>query len=434
MKFTILKFFINQTLNLCKKRGLFVKKKEFKINIGNMTEDAVQAKVEEIFASDFVFRSPRKEGGREVTDVLVLFDDVGIIIQVKARAVDTLNYNSYTKLDWVIKNLTKATRQVSGAVRAIRGDRVQYIENSRRGRIEFRKEKYPWLYGLVILHHRSQPYDPIDLVPITSSIGVPLHVFSFQDLWNLSRYLDTPADMINYFEHRTDILIPTLHPKVHEEEKVFYYYLRHLEKIYEIRAKSRGSDYSARDFIPYAQELRKIVGGTCPNKKTGLIIDHMIKRIHDNDPSFATIDVGGKITNNNETYIRITTELNSIPRVRRIALGREYLNIAKLAADTEKMHFKLTHSPHRSDCMLFMASPLPRSKRDKRSKELLAMTMLAKDYCQVYRAIGVATEPIGLMGSSYDFVFIETPPSHDPCAQTLGNEIFGNSCDRLIEI
>ena len=54
-----------------------------------MTEDAVQSSVEDAFSSDFVFRSPRKEDGKEVTDILVIFDDVGLVIQSKAQALSS---------------------------------------------------------------------------------------------------------------------------------------------------------------------------------------------------------------------------------------------------------------------------------------------------------------------------------------------------------
>ena len=60
---------------------------KFKKNIGIITEDAVQKIVEDAFSSDFIFRSPRRVEGKEVTDILVLFDDFALIIQVKSEAI-----------------------------------------------------------------------------------------------------------------------------------------------------------------------------------------------------------------------------------------------------------------------------------------------------------------------------------------------------------
>ncbi|GAH51118.1 unnamed protein product, partial [marine sediment metagenome] len=102
---------------------------DFKLNVGHLAEDEVQQAVEEAFSPDFVFRSPRHEGGKEVTDVLVLFDDVALVIQSKAQAIDLQKSRSELSLDWAAKNLTKAGRQLRGAVRAIRSGRVSYVEN-----------------------------------------------------------------------------------------------------------------------------------------------------------------------------------------------------------------------------------------------------------------------------------------------------------------
>lgn len=408
---------------------------QFKINIGDMAEDAVQTAVEDAFSSDFVFRSPRRENAEEVTDVLVLFNDVGLVIQSKAQAISLGGYDSDKSLDWAAKNLAKAGRQVGGAIRAIRADRMIYVENTRRGRIPFRKDEFPWLYGLIILHHRSEAYDPFSLVPALREIKAPAHTLSFRDFWNLSRLLDTPGDLINYLEHRTDVLVPTLNPRVHEEESAFKYYLDNLEDIMALRAKERGVNLNANDVRPYADNLRKVVTGKQPSLKAGLVIDHMIEKIHDVDPNLEAIDVGGQIIPRSDSakYVRIATELGKISRVRRIALGKLYLKVAKLAAESGKQHFQLTHSHKRSDCMLFVASPLPRNARKARAKELLDLTMLAKNYHQVDRAIGVATEPAGQMGSSYDMLFLESPPVPDESAQKLGREIFGASKTHLFE-
>jgi len=401
-----------------------------------MTEDAVQSTVENVFSSDFVFRSPRREKGKEATDVLVLFDDVGLVIQVKARAISfPKENNTDNSLDWAAKYLEKAVRQVCGAIRAIKTNRVQYVENTRRGRIAFKKEEFPWLYGLVILHHSSESYDPTELVPAIREADVPIHILSFRDLWNLNNYLDTPVDIINYLEHRTDVLVPTLNPKVHEEQEAFTYYLGHLENIMAFRAKARGLTFTAEDFKSYAQELRDIITGKHPRPEAGLIIDKIIERIHDVDPSLGAINEKGQIIPqcNKGEYAKIATELGKIPRVRRIAIGRLYLKLAKHAADSGKTCYRTIRSPKRSDCMLLVASPLPQGERKKRAEDLVAYTRLAKRYYQVYRAIGIATEPAGQMGSSFDLVLFKSPPVFDKSAQKLGREIFGDDTGRLIE-
>jgi len=83
--------------------------------------------------------------------------------------------------------------------------------------------------------------------------------------------------------------------------------------------------------------------------------------------------------------------------------------------------------------MVFLASPLPQKQRTERRKYLAGLTALAKSYYQVGRAMGVATEPAGQMGSSYDVAFLEYPAVPDEDAEELGREVFGEGNSRLLE-
>ena len=149
------------------------------------------------------------------------------------------------------------------------------------------------------------------------------------------RFLDTPGDLINYLEHRTDVLLPTLHPKVHEEQEAFTYYLENLEDIMAVRAKARGDAFTAQDAEPYARELRQIVARTHPDWEAGFVIDDIIEKTHEIEPKLEALNIGGQIIPRSDKtdYPKITTALGKIPRVRRVALGQRYMNIAKLAAE-----------------------------------------------------------------------------------------------------
>lgn len=407
----------------------------FKFNVGYLTEDSVQKIAEDAFSSDFVFRSPRREGGKEVTDVLVLFEDVALIIQSKAQAINLTNSEPSSSFDWVTKNLDKAGRQIRGAARAVRAGKMPYVENDRRGRVLFKNKDFPWLYGLVILHHQSEPYRPTELVPILREINIPVHVFSLRDFWNLSKFLDTPGDLINYLEHRTDVLLPTLNPLVHKEQEVWIYYLEKMEEIMTLRAKKFNYALTKQDIQSYAQGLRQIAKGKDPDWEYGLVIDHMIEKIHDVDPELEALRIGEKTVPRSDkaTYAIIATELGKINRIRRIALGRRYLEKAKLARDSGQDHFLVTHSLRRGDCMLFLTSPLSRNQRKKRAEKLLHLTTLAKTHYQVHRAIGIATEDASRIGRSYDFLFLDSPPVYNHHTQEIAQQVFGKSNRSLFD-
>lgn len=401
---------------------------KFKSDIGPRTEDEVQASVEGAFSPLFVFRAPRKEDQDEVTDVLVPWHDVGLVIQVKAQALDPSGQGDQKDpLRWVRKNLAKAGRQVAGAVRAIRDGRLAYMENPLRGRVPFPRTDIKWLYGVIILHHVSAPYDPFEVVPELKGTSVPLHILSFQDFWNLAQFLNTPGDLVNYLEDRSEVLLPTLKPRVHEEEGVFAYHLENLESLFEFRAQRHGLSLSEDDVRPYAEHLRRLLKGDLPDAHAGFVIDHMIERAHEHDPSLGELRYDEDLIEcKPDDSIRIATALSMIPRARRIALGKSILRTVARADDRQQGDWTTTHSRSRSDCILFLASPLARNQRDERRKRLLVMTTMLKHYRQVNTAIGIATEAGDEAGCSYDFVYLDFEPVENKEVFEAAREFFGD--------
>ena len=194
-----------------------------------------------------------------------------------------------------------------------------------------------------------------------------------------------------------------------------------------------GIDYDPRDFITYAEQLQRIVRGTHPAFSMGRVIDIIIQKTLE-----LVYDVSGDspidLDPSNEDWhrIRVAEAFGRIPRARRIALGREFLRIAEEARDCGEQRFHLTHSKKRSDCLLLVADPRPFSQRSERAAELKAMLQLAQARHQVSRAVGVATEPAGQMGSSYDMAVIEGAPPSDRRLLDLAAEYFGEPGRPLI--
>ena len=395
-----------------------------------LAEDFVQAVAEKAFSQDFVFRSPRRVSGKEVTDILILFDDTALVIQAKAQAPSATGngYDPRPSLDWAKKHLAKAGRQVNGAVRAIRGGQVNFVENSRRGRIPFSGANFPFIYGVILLHHKSEPYEASTLVPELERVQVPIHILSFFDYMNLAKILDTPNDLINYFDARTEVLVPSFRPMVHEENKIFGHYLARLEEITVIRSKTHGNPVTEADVRSYADGLRQIVQGSHPSYKSGSVIDHIIDRLHDLNPEMSSVNSSSEVNAvpDETIYARIATELGKITRIRRIEHGQHYLKVAVKVAQTGKTSWVRIYSKKRDSCLLLVCTAHPRSERRKRAEELRALTSLAKAYHMVSKAMGVATEPAGQMGSSYDVVLLESPPKFDARAQEIGRQMFSS--------
>jgi hypothetical protein len=384
-----------------------------KIDLGTATEDDVQRFVEHSFGVDFVFRSPFHEKGgkqKETTDVLAVFDDVAIPIQVKAQAYNVDGSPRDESSAWVKKNLQKAVAQVNGAVRTLRGAGSVRLDNVRRGTLDFDRSKSRYFYGVVILNHVSRPFLAEEIVPEIATSPFPIHVFSFTDFYNLAQIFDTPGDLTGYLEMRADVLVPTAKPKVHDERPAFELYIERFEELTEFRAKRRGDAITATQVAPYATALREIYAGTLPNLRESYYIDQIIDAVHEVDESlpspFDDAERAGK-----SSYALIAESLARIVRPRRAILGRQFLDAITRGAEKNDIAFAHASSKRRDECLLFLASPRPQSERGERNRELRDYLMLLKATRGVRRAIGIGTEAGHESGRSYDLIFVESDPA-----------------------
>ncbi|HSP14394.1 MAG TPA: hypothetical protein VLV78_06560 [Thermoanaerobaculia bacterium] len=379
-----------------------------KIDIGTQSEDDVQQFVEDAFSSDFVFRSPQHlKGGRhkETTDVFVLFDDVALPIQVKAQALNADGTTTAEDPHWTKRNLGKAVSQVKGAIRTIKAGKIVRLENNRRGAVQFSTKMFRYVYGLVVMNHASSAFAAEELAPELANVGAPVHVLSFRDFYNLNLVLDTPHDLVGYFEMRTDVLIPTFHPKVHEEQPVFEYYLDHFEDLTSFRAKQRGEERSPELFKEHAEALRQIYRGEYADLDASYFIDKIIDWTHQvDDGSAAPFD------NAERDYVAVATYLGRLVRPRRAYIGKAFIEAIKRAGESNEDDFAQFSSQRRSDCLLLLASTCPDDKRKQRNKDLLDLLWLLKATRQVRVAMGIVTEAGFGRGRSYDFILIDEDP------------------------
>ena len=409
-----------------------------KVDLGAATEDDVQHFVEHAFSVDFVFRSPHHQKGRqqkETTDVLAVYDDVAIPIEVKAQAYNADGSPREESAAWTKKTLEKAVGQVKGSVRMLRGTGTVRLQNVRRGELVFDPAKSHFFYGLIVLNHVSQPFSAEELVPEIAASDFPIHVLSFGDFFNLNRVLDTPADLVGYLEMRADVLVPTLKPRVHEEKRLIDYYFENLEALTEFRAKLRGEIVPAAKVKPYADTYRSIYRGDCPDIEHSYYVDRIIDRAHEIDDSSPSPfeDLAGAPKSD---YAIIAEQLSHIVRPRRIYLGRMFRDAIERAGRRNEIEFATVSSKLRDECLLFMASPRPDTERAERNKDLRDYLLLLKAARQVTRGLGIATEAGFGRSRSYDFILVEEDPavvvarSDYATIKELGDGLFGTATPR----
>jgi hypothetical protein len=156
--------------------------------------------LERSFFRDFVYRNPKGEKkGQELADAVVLFDDVVIMVQVKAQC------GKHEALAWATEKLLEALKQVVKTHESLTQGKIKTLKNDFYGEMEFEPKAYPNRIGLIILAHESEPYNAAGLVPELLKAAFPIHVFSLKDFATIASRFDIAGDFITFLELRGDV-------------------------------------------------------------------------------------------------------------------------------------------------------------------------------------------------------------------------------------
>jgi hypothetical protein len=162
---------------------------------GALAEAVVHSLATETFFTDWCYPNPRKPDGKELCDLLVVFDDTAIIWQIKDLKT---NENGRYKAAEVEKNL----RQLGGARRTLFDLRTPItLSNPRRGNELFAPDSIRHVHLISVLMGEGE--EPMPLMPEIK--GHLLHVFTrkFADI-ALSE-LDTVSDFCRYLRAKESI-------------------------------------------------------------------------------------------------------------------------------------------------------------------------------------------------------------------------------------
>lgn len=127
---------------------------------GDYEERWSQWFLERSFFRDFVYRNPRGEKkGQELADAVVLFEDVVLMVQVKAQC------GKHEPMAWATEKLLEAFGQVCRTHESLVQGKIKTLRNDFYGEVKFDPKSYPNRIGLIILAHDSDPYIAAQLAP-----------------------------------------------------------------------------------------------------------------------------------------------------------------------------------------------------------------------------------------------------------------------------
>jgi hypothetical protein len=378
---------------------------------GDYQEKLTQWFLERSFFRDFTYRNPQgKKKGEELADAVVLFDDVALLVQVKAQ------HGNREAKAWATEAILKALKQVRSTHDNLKSGAIKKLRNELYGELEFDPSVYPNMIGILILAQDSAPYDAKELVPEIKDADFPVYVFSLKDIALLTHRFDTAADFVNYIELRTDIGSRERF-LVNDEEQNLLRMLPHIPAVYAYRMQPINQTILDKT----VESSRRTATGelrASPEWRYGLAIDDMIARAHDLDPDLPW--------NNGPVSVAadVARFLGWLNRDRRIKLGKRVLDMCVEGAKDGAAHFFPHFQKSRGTASVYLVSSM---SRHERVKYLEFLVTYAHFKYGVRQSFGVATDA-GVSGRAYDFMLSrkQLSPEAIELLKTF-DDPFGNS-------
>jgi hypothetical protein len=359
---------------------------------GTYEEKWSQWFLERSFFRDFVYRNPRgRKKGQELADAVVLFDDVVLMVQVKAQC------GKHEAKDWATEKLLEAFNQLNKTYKNLVDGDIKKLKNDFYGEIAFDPRLYPNRIGIIILAHDSDPYVAAQLAPEILTAEFPVHVFSLRDFATVASRFDTAGDLITFLELRGDIA-PKIELLVQDEEGNIARMIPYASEAYGAHMQTTSPEMLQKMATAFEEVATgKLIESSDWNY--GLSIDDMIARAHDIDTGLAWTKDSG------HAGLEVARFLGWLTRNRRIKLGKRLVLMCEAARDGN-VHYFPHVQPSRGTACVYLATQQSRADRVKTLQFLVSYAHMKYG---VRQCVGVATEPIG-NGRSYDFVITRTAP------------------------
>lgn len=355
---------------------------------GDYQEKLTQWFLERSFFRDFTYRNPRgKKKGEELADAVVLFDDVALLVQVKAQ------HGNHEAQAWATEATLKALKQVRATHDNLKSGAIKKLKNEVYGEMKFDSSVWPNMIGIIVLAQDSAPYDARQLVPELGDADFPVFAFSLKDVALLTHRFDTAADFVSFLELRTDIGTRESF-LVNDEEQNLMKMIPFVRAIYAYRMQPITEKILDRSVEVFRQTATGELVSS-PEWRYGLVVDDMIARAHDLDPNLPW-NAGRPAS----VAADVARFLGWLTRYRRIRLGKRILDMCVRSAEDGQAHWFSHFQKSRRTASVYFVS---KQSREERKKYLEFLVTYAHYKYGVVQSFGVATDA-GVSGRSYDFM------------------------------
>lgn len=361
---------------------------------GDKAEQIVHELAQESFFTDWCYLNPKLSDGKELCDLLIVFDNIAIIWSVKDSKLETREHNEGA---YKQKDIEKSIRQLKGAKRQLFDLKAPIeLENPRRGKEQFNPKDITEVYLISALmgeegyfHFLGERLDD----------GTYIHNFTKTFVEILLNELDTISDFCNYFKEKESFLNSDVNRIMvtFGEENLLAYYLLNNRSFDQLKNSNplMVPDGIWKDLI-YDNSYKK-------KKRADEISYHwdaMINSVH---------------TSKGKQYEKAARELARSNRFERRVLSKVYFDTLKKAQSTLKInaqkngiwwHHGISLSIDGNTVYYFMFMPSSVS-RENRIKVFKEVSVYAMGFTQTLKVIGIATKIEPDASRSYDFCVME---------------------------
>jgi len=358
---------------------------------GRTAEKIVHNLALKTFLTDWCFLNPKLPSGKELCDLLVVFDEIAIIWQIKDLKLD--KQGQYKKSE-VEKNI----RQLSGARRQLFDLKTElFLENSRRRKEKFDPTKIKEIYLIsVLLGEGEKAFSFVEEIKNST-----VHVFTKEFTQLVLNELDTISDFVEYLRVKEKFLQKNRSLIViGGEQELLAFYLMNNRSFDRLKEANNiiiqdGSWKHLQNKPEYKakKEAHKISYGW----------DSIINRAHE----------GG------EEYERVARELARPNRFQRRYLSKAFFDAHVRAHNDRKndLFRRIILGEGITYCFLFQDDPEPRNNR---KAMLTAICWIARGrFQQNKKVLGIATEMKIRPMCSYDFCLLDIPKWTEECQKNM---------------
>ncbi len=350
---------------------------------GKNAESFVQDLALKTFFRDWCYLNPRLPDGKELCDLLVIFDDIAIIWQIKDLKLNKHGKYKKTEVEKNLRQLAGARRQLFNLQKAIE------LENPRRDKEQFDPIIIREIHLISVLLGAGEDF----FSPTESIKNHIAHVFTKNFTQIILNELNTISDFISYIRAKEELFSKDVHILIiGGEEELLAEYLGNNRSFKELQEATMitimdGSWEQLQNKAEYKAKKKA--------DEISYLWDSLINECHKASPR--------------SIYETIARELARPNRFERRVLSKHYFD-ASIKADRDDIHniFRRTfESKGVTYCFLFQDDSIPRNHR---KVMLTNMCFIARGkYQENKKVLGIATEKKYQPLFSYDFCLFDIP-------------------------